>query len=670
MGKRKTKIPSIPEVRSDNLQQVVAAMKEVIEVAEKRRGDPLDAKVTYRDLVDGGIAKVTGAGSNSGIAGQPISPTIPGPDSPFLQPPTYDNLVLPGRPTNVRTMAVWDGIQVLWDWPDAENTNTYWKRAVIWASASPSFSFAQIVGYSTTNFFTHERLGLQATRYYWVAWEGNYNEAAGQVDRSDPTPYHWENGIRGDTAQDPTYVLNLLTNGITESQLYQDLNERIDLVDYNPNNPGTPFTTSVQQRILSAATSTTSAIYAAIAAKATTSVNSADGMAKGEYSVRVDANGYIAGFGLSAFSRMASSPNGTYRETGSEFIVAVDRFAIVWPQSYASRQNPTIPFVVGRVNGVNTVGINGQLVVDGTITARHIQAGSIGTAQLNAQQVYAEFLTANRVISASISTSVAPNYRLELNGEGSAKELYPLWFGWGNTSGTTSSTSRPVFFFEKTGTLKLAGDLYVTGTGRFFAGNTASGEYRLELGGPSDNFMIWAGTGTKSATNYVFYIDKQGQAKFKGTVEASFVSGEISRTFLINEHFTVTANANNFGKQVGEIPDANWTTVSAGGQWTLPAAQFDAGHIPYCQFTYTFFGTNQKAGAVRLQYRRAGQSTWTNLARSAVNLTPFGGTHSLSGAAPRVGKGIETYFRFQISGYDTSTSPTTGTRNGVCMGIR
>jgi len=192
MGTRKTKIPSIPDVRADNLQQVVAAMKEVIEVAEKRRGDPLDAKVTYRDLVDGGIAKVTGAGSNSSIAGQPINPTVPGPDSPFLQPPTYDNLVLPGRPTNVRTMAVWDGIQVLWDWPDAENTNTYWKRAVVWASATPSFTNATIIGYSTTNFFTHERLGLQATRYYWVAWEGNYNETTGAVDRSDPTPYHWD----------------------------------------------------------------------------------------------------------------------------------------------------------------------------------------------------------------------------------------------------------------------------------------------------------------------------------------------------------------------------------------------------------------------------------------------------------------------------------------------
>jgi len=369
---------------------------------------------------------------------------------------------------------------------------------------------------------------------------------------------------------------------------------------------------------------------------------------------------------------MVTSPNGSYREEGSEFIVAVDRFAIVWPQSYAARQNPTIPFVVGRVNGVNTVAINGQLVVDGTITARHIQAGSIGTAQLNAQQVYAEFLTANRVISASISTSVAPNYRLELNGEGSAKELYPLWFGWGNTAGTTSSTSRPVFFFEKTGTLKLAGDLYVTGTGRFFAGNTAAGAYRLELGGPSDNFLAWAGTGTKSATNYVFYIDKQGNAKFKGTVEAQYVSGEISRTKVINE-FTaggIQAPAQSQRRtNIDSIPSTEWVTISdytGTKMWECPAPPFAYGHVPYCHVTFNVYGPAQSVGAFRLQWSSNG-TTWQNVNKSVFSIVEYGETKSLAASVARVY--TKSYFRLQMAGFNGSR-PYNSVRNGIVMGIR
>ena len=110
-------------------------------------------------------------------------------------------------------MAVWDGIQVLWDWPDAVGTNTYWKRAVIWASATPSFDRATIIGYSTTSFFTHSGIGLSAepidgvetqpgVRYYWVAWEGLWNEVAQAPDRTDTNPYQWEDGIRGQTAID------------------------------------------------------------------------------------------------------------------------------------------------------------------------------------------------------------------------------------------------------------------------------------------------------------------------------------------------------------------------------------------------------------------------------------------------------------------------------------
>lgn len=685
MGSRRTRIPSIPEPKQDNLLKVVSAIKEVLEVAEKRRGDPLDAKVSFRDLIDAGLASAgagLGGGGGSGNGGV-LNPEIPGPNSPFLKPPTYDGLVLPGRPVNVHTMAVWDGIQVIWDWPDAAGTNTYWKRAVVWASASSQFQHATIVGYTTTNFFTHTGLGLSAptipgvttlpgVRYYWVAWEGNFNETTGVADRSDPTPYHWEPGIRGQTAVDPAYTLSLLTGQIRESHLLSTLNSRISLIDYNPNDPNNRFTTSVQERILSATAGAATAgeIYAAIAETASTSVNTTDGYAEGEYSLRIDAAGYVAGYGLSAFSRMGV---GGEREVGSAFMVNVDTFAIVRP-IYPKKPIPggytpdqvIIPFIVSTIDGESYVGIDGQLIVDGSITAYSIQAGSIGTAQLNAQQVYADLLEANNIITGTLATSVNPNFRLEINGDGSSKELYPLWYGNGNTGGSGS-----VFYATRQGTMKLAGELYVTGAGKFFAGNTAAGEWRLELGGPSDEFMLWAGTGTKSKTNtnYAFWIDNDGNASFKGLLEAEFVSGEISRTFVIQEGFTVKPNASPVVDGVDLIASANWKTVSLGGYWTLPPPVFTVGHVPYCQVAFTLFGKGELAGAGRLQFSLTPtvESSWQTLTASAFDISMFGETKVLIGVAARVY--VTSYFRFQVAGYN-GFEPTTGARNGLLMGIR
>lgn len=92
---------------------------------------------------------------------------------------------------------------------------------------------------------------------------------------------------------------------------------------------------------------------------------------KAQYSVKVDNNGYVSGFGLS------SEPiNGGIV---SSFIINADRFAIVTP-GYAAR----IPFAVGYVNGSPVVGIDGSLVIDGTLSVKEANIGTatIGTLKL------------------------------------------------------------------------------------------------------------------------------------------------------------------------------------------------------------------------------------------------------------------------------------------------
>lgn len=96
--------------------------------------------------------------------------------------------------------------------------------------------------------------------------------------------------------------------------------------------------------------------------------SSVDGI-KARWGVAIDLNGRVVG--LVQLDGQAS---------GSTFLVVADKFIV----SHPSDTGDTItPFVIGQVGGLNTVGINGNLVVDGTIIARHIAAGQIDASKIN-----------------------------------------------------------------------------------------------------------------------------------------------------------------------------------------------------------------------------------------------------------------------------------------------
>jgi hypothetical protein len=63
-------------------------------------------------------------------------------------------------------------------------------------------------------------------------------------------------------------------------------------------------------------------------------------------------------------------------EVSTTFAVMADKLIVVHPSSNGTTIQA---FIVGLVNGVSTVGINGNLVVDKTILARHIEAESIAS---------------------------------------------------------------------------------------------------------------------------------------------------------------------------------------------------------------------------------------------------------------------------------------------------
>lgn len=106
--------------------------------------------------------------------------------------------------------------------------------------------------------------------------------------------------------------------------------------------------------------------------------SSVDGI-EAKYAVKVDVNGRVVGYELIATGASA------------DFAIYADRFSIAIPGSPGSP--PKVPFVVGTVNGVSTVGIDGSLLVDGSITAQKITTATLSAIVANLGSITAGTLT-------------------------------------------------------------------------------------------------------------------------------------------------------------------------------------------------------------------------------------------------------------------------------------
>ena len=112
-----------------------------------------------------------------------------------------------------------------------------------------------------------------------------------------------------------------------------------------------------------------------------TNARSINGL-EAQYTVKVDVNGKVAGYGL------ATTPkNGTPE---SKFIVNVDRFGIG-----ATGKADVFPFTVDTQQ--NRVGVNGELVVNGKAIVDRLNAGDIHGDKITANTLNANRLTAGSV---------------------------------------------------------------------------------------------------------------------------------------------------------------------------------------------------------------------------------------------------------------------------------
>lgn len=214
-----TRVPSIPAITASNLADVARAVKQIVDVREGLTGDPLDANVTYRDLVNAGAVTLR-PGWNNRLPVQPVMP-------PWVDPDGYDpttDLTQPPAPENVTATGLFALVQLQWDRPTYRN-HSY---AEIWRADTNAIGNALLIGTTDTSFYA-DNLGTSATRYYWVRFVSQANVKG---------PYHATNGLEASTALNPALLIESLQGQIRESELYSTLGARINLIDAPDTTPG------------------------------------------------------------------------------------------------------------------------------------------------------------------------------------------------------------------------------------------------------------------------------------------------------------------------------------------------------------------------------------------------------------------------------------------------
>lgn len=229
----------LPPATSVNFEQRV---RETLMTYLGRQGDPLDRGVTLRDLVDAGIAKVSDRylsrrGGTQG--GGPV--LIPGSAESAER-----DLTPPPTPTGFKVTAGISHVFIEHDVPRYTQGRGHLRTHVYAAAVNegqglPTFDAAAPVGQFEGTFYALPT-NPSTTLCLWIKWE-----TRDQVLSVGPAG--GINGLQVTTGQDVSLLLDALTGAITEGQLYQDLRDRIDLIDgFDPGSVNDRIQTEVGNR--------------------------------------------------------------------------------------------------------------------------------------------------------------------------------------------------------------------------------------------------------------------------------------------------------------------------------------------------------------------------------------------------------------------------------------
>lgn len=214
MAQRRKSFPQPPSNIDRQLKVYLAAIQEMIETGEGTRGDPLDTKLTFRDLVDSGIAKLKGRIGAGGVSGTD------------LEPGGVPDLSTPPAPFDLHVVAVFGAVTILWSDPyGAYSTHAYVEiyRA---SGQNAQFDQAALIGVSNGSMYSDYAIDEGEWYTYWVRYVST-NDAIG--------PWHDPAGTSVQTVVSVQFMLEELSGQIDESVLASSLNQRINKIEIHEN---------------------------------------------------------------------------------------------------------------------------------------------------------------------------------------------------------------------------------------------------------------------------------------------------------------------------------------------------------------------------------------------------------------------------------------------------
>lgn len=452
-------LPSIVSALPNDLRNFLQRVKETLDGAMTGN----DRFVTVNDLVNGNVATIDRYGNiTSGNLSFDYTP-----------PPAPTNLVAAGALTT---------IMLQWDDPLYANL----AHAEIWRASVDNQGLAVLIGTSSGVLYS-DPVDAQSSHYYWVRFISKANL---------PGAFNAISGVHGTTSADPTDLLAILAASLTSSQLHTTLGTRIDLIDAADTVVGSvaaaQTTANTAVTAAAAVATTASAItarldtgdFAAVKTESSASASAVTGL-HAQYTVKVDAGGYVTGFGL-ASTVVDGVPY-------SEFAIRADNFSIA-PVNTDNTAADGSPFFYRTTDTV----INGVTIPAGAyMKSAYIHDASITNAKianLAVDNAKIASLSANKITAGSIAVGeyaqstgyVAGSAGWRIHGDGSAE--FANIFARGNIRATSFSA-----ITLQTGEhIKQGSTAYNTGNG-FFLGDNGAGTPVFSLKSTT-NGMTWDGT--------------------------------------------------------------------------------------------------------------------------------------------------------------------------------
>ena len=211
---RETKVPAIPDIRDDNLPEVLRAIKSTIDVREGSIGDPLDQAVTLRDLADLNLVVTGGSTTRQAGGSLPVTTNLP-PVVDGYNPAT--DATVPPAPTGLRAKGGFTNVYL--DWDGAPYRNHGYTE--IWRSETDSLASALLVGTTAASVYA-DPAAPDTTYFYWI----RFVSAAAITG-----PYNQTSGTSATTALDIGRAIDALSSDLQRSQLFVDLGRRVQLIE-------------------------------------------------------------------------------------------------------------------------------------------------------------------------------------------------------------------------------------------------------------------------------------------------------------------------------------------------------------------------------------------------------------------------------------------------------